>query len=118
MRVPDFFLTWNGIIQSNMNFYNLAALRRYLTVKHHIPGRIRVIFNPTLVLRPEIRELIQERPEMPRGVTNVRVNALATSVIIEYDPRLIKPQLLEDLINADDVEAAEILRELHDALGM
>ncbi|GAB6057538.1 HMA2 domain-containing protein [Desulfonatronum parangueonense] len=101
-----------------MNFHDLAALRRYLTVKHHIPGRIRVTFDPALAFRPEIRKLAQERPDIPEGVTNVRVNILATSVIIEYDPGRIKPRLLDDLINADDKKAADILRELHDALGM
>ncbi|SDB61609.1 hypothetical protein SAMN05660653_03215 [Desulfonatronum thiosulfatophilum] len=102
-----------------MNIRDLAALRHYLTVKHHIPGRIRVIFDPALAFRPEVRELMQTRPEMPEGVTNVRVNALAMSVIIEYDAKRINPRLLDDLIAADsDAQAADILQELNDSLGM
>ncbi|WP_031388587.1 HMA2 domain-containing protein [Desulfonatronum thiodismutans] len=99
-----------------MHLSDLAGLRRYLTVKHHIPGRIRLLFSPALVSRPEVRELAAAHSELPPGVFSVRVNVLALSVIIEYDPERIAPTLLDELLTADDDRVVAVLRELSDTL--
>lgn len=99
-----------------MHLSDLATLRRYLTIKHHIPGRIRLFFNPVLVSRPEVRELMATHSELPPGVFSVRVNALALSLVIEYDSERIAPALLDELVTADDDRVVEILRKLHDGL--
>ncbi len=99
-----------------MNLHDIARLRRYLKVKHHIPGRIRILFNPALVVRPEVREIMATHSELPPGVRNVRVNALALSVIIEYDPRRIPPHLLDELVVADEQRVVAVLQELHDGM--
>lgn len=100
-----------------MHLSDLAGLRHYLTIKHHIPGRIRLVFNPALITRPEVRELASAHSELPPGVFSVRVNALALSVIIEYDPGRIDPSLLNDLITADEERMIEVLRKFRDDLS-
>lgn len=99
-----------------MHLSDLAGLRRYLTIKHHIPGRIRLLFNPALAARPEVRKLAAAHSELPPGVLSVRVNALALSVVMEYDPERISPDLLNDLISADEERVVAVLRELSDKL--
>ncbi|WP_045221288.1 HMA2 domain-containing protein [Desulfonatronum thioautotrophicum] len=101
-----------------MQLNDIARLRDYLTVKHHIPGRLRVLFHPALINRPEVKELVSNHSELPPGVTSVRVNALAMSVVIEYDPRRIPPDLLEELVHADEQRVVEVLRELGEKLGI
>jgi len=101
-----------------MDFHTLASLRRHLTVKHHIPGRIRLVFSPTLPAVPEIQAVLQSRGSLPAGVSGMRINAPARSVVIEYDPKRIAPELLEELAaTRDDERAAHIVRELSEALG-
>jgi len=96
-----------------MDFNTLARLRNYLTIKHHIPGRIRIKFAPGILAEPLARELMQSRPALPPGVRDVRLNAAAWSVVIEYDARHIPPAMLEELLHAaDDARAAELLAEL------
>lgn len=100
-----------------MHLIDIARLRRYLTVKHHIPGRIRVLFHPALIGMPEVKELVNSHSELPPGVHCVRVNALALSVVIEYDAQRIAPVLLEELITGDDQRVMEVLVELGENLG-
>lgn len=100
-----------------MNMHTLARLRRYLQVKHHIPGRIRVVYDQRLAAAPEVRELVRNHGELPPGVRGVRLNLLAMSVVIEYDPARIQPGLLEELATtACDDRAARIVQELDEAL--
>ncbi len=51
---------------------------------------------------------------LPPGVSGLRLNALARSVVIEYSHRSIPPELLEELIaTREDARAEQLLRELH-----
>lgn len=101
-----------------MDFHTLAQLRRYLQLKHHIPGRIRIIFDPRLADEPEVKRLVQNHGDLPPGVHKMRLNPLARSVVIEYDPAVIAPSLLEELaVTASDERAAGIVQELGAALN-
>ncbi len=94
-------------------FNVIARLRRALTVKHHIPGRIRVSFDESLLKHPETKRFMQMKHELPPGVKSVRVNPLACSVVMEYDTRSISPGLLDELMTVDDdVRAMEIAGKL------
>lgn len=96
-----------------MQLSDLTALRKYVTIRHHIPGRIRVVFDPSLANRPEVRELLRTQNGLPPGVLSFRVNALAASVIIEYEAERINPALLEELLRTEDDQLAlTILQEL------
>ncbi|PTN33300.1 HMA2 domain-containing protein [Desulfonatronum sp. SC1] len=99
-----------------MQLSDLAGLRHYLTIKHHIPGRIRLFFSPALVSRPEVRELTASHSELPPGVLSVRVNVMALSVIIEYDPERVAPALLNELFTGNEDRVVDVLRELHERL--
>lgn len=97
-----------------MDFKTVAALRKYLSVKHHIPGRIRIVFDRSIMIDPEALALVKSAPEMPDAVKKTSVNIFSKSVVIEYDANKIPPSLLEDLVNAptDDV-ATEIVEKLY-----
>ncbi len=104
-----------------MDFNALAKLRRYLELKHHIPGRMRIKFDSSIRKDPQAMALAQEQgdldPSGMPGVTNIRTNLLARSVVIEYDPTLISPQLLEELATTKDANrAAEIAEQLYTTL--
>ena len=96
-----------------MNFATLAGLRSHLEIKHHIPGRIRIKFDLALTTDPTMLRMARDRGELPPGVRSARLNAMARSVVIEYDAEHIPPELLEELVTTRGQERAEaLLREL------
>lgn len=72
---------------------------RYLTIVHHVKGRIRVKAGwdalPRLgnVDTKEIEKIMDRIP----GIRGYRVNKRALSVVIEYDPEILSYSLWEDV---------------------
>ena len=100
-----------------MDFNILARMRHGLEVKHHIPGRIRIVFHGSLLTHPETRRFKDMKDDLPAAVKNVRINLLARSLVIEYDTRNIAPELLEELMTVvDDARAAEIAERLNESM--
>jgi len=97
-----------------MDFATIAKLRKYLSVKHHIPGRIRISFDRAIMVDKEALTLAKSAPEMPDAVTSAKVNIFSKSLKVEYDASRVAPALLEELINApSDAAAADVLQRLH-----
>jgi allophanate hydrolase subunit 1 len=100
-----------------MDFESIAKLRRYLSVKHHIPGRIRIGFSPKLAMNKQALALAKDQRELPPGVHNARLNMQARSVVIEYDPERIDPEILQELASTkDDRKAQALVEKLHTIL--
>lgn len=100
-----------------MDFATIARLREYLSVKHSLPGHIRIKFSLGIMADPEALKLAQSPPEMPDAVTNVDLNIFSRTLLLEYDANRVAPALLEELITTgDDDRAAEIVEELHETL--
>ncbi len=100
-----------------MDFNAIAKLRRYIGVKHHIPGRLRIKFDPKIVMDKQALQLAREHHELPPGVHDTRINLAARSVIIEYDPKRIAPEILEQLATTkDDIQASALVEQLHTIL--
>ena len=96
-----------------MDFTTLAQLRDKLTVKHHIPGRLRLKFAASLLADPRALAVAANPPPLPEGVRSVDINLIARTMLLEYDPARIDPDRLQALVEAaSDDRAAEIAREL------
>lgn len=100
-----------------MDFATIATLRKYLSIKHSLPGRIRIKFSLGIMKDPEAMKLAQSPPDMPDAVKDTSVNLFARTLLIEYDADRVPPALLEELITTpDDDRASEIVQELHEIL--
>lgn len=100
-----------------MNFRKIVELEKYLDVAHHIPGRIRVKFSPLILTKPVALAAMKEHTEMPDAIKDARVNMSARSVVIEYDPEQIQPELIEELIQGKDQDKkAQIVCDLYGRL--
>jgi hypothetical protein len=84
----------------------LKSLRRHLDIAHHVRGRIRLRLTPAgvLLLAPDLAARLGDHAAATPGIRSVRVNAAALSVVIEYVPSVIAPELWDDLIAAPDAE--------------
>lgn len=100
-----------------MKLNHLAEVRNYLTVAHHVPGRIRVKFKLTLAGHPLIKEITQSDLPLPEGIVGTRLNLFARSVVVDYDPDMISPELLDEMLRTeDDRRAMELVQEFEKKL--
>lgn len=100
-----------------MDFRKLVELEKYLEVAHHVPGRMRVRFSPLILTRPVALAAMKEHCELPPAIHSTRVNMSARSVVIEYDPEAIPPDVVEELIQGKDKDRkAELVRNLYEKL--
>lgn len=84
-------------------------LRHFLTIAHHVPGRIRLKFELAgLRHLPKVDPApFLELVGRIRGVNETRVNARALSVVVDYDTSLIAEPVWQRLLvgEPDEVEA-------------
>lgn len=72
---------------------------RYLRIKHHVPGRIRVKanWNGARKLANGERFDYEKIVALIPGIRDSRVNPKALSVVINYDPAVLPYELWEDI---------------------
>ncbi|CCO22907.1 hypothetical protein [Maridesulfovibrio hydrothermalis] len=100
-----------------MNFHKLVELEKYLDVAHHVPGRIRVKFSPLILTKPAALAAMRDHCELPAAILSARLNTAARSVVIEYNPDEILPEVIEELIQGQDKsKKVEIISELYGRL--
>lgn len=89
-------------------------LRRLVDVAHHVPGRIRVKASLSLARDYDDVDprLIQRIAGELAGIEDIRVNAMAGSVVINYDAEVIKPTWWDTLISGEESRAAALLETL------
>ena len=100
-----------------MDFEKIAQLRKYLSVKHSLPGRLRVSFSKKILTDKIALSLIDSGLDFPKAVTNTKLNMFSRSLLIEYDVKRVSQCLLEGLVNAKtDEEAGQYVAKLHHQL--
>jgi hypothetical protein len=101
-----------------MTLDDIAELRRFIAVAHHVPGRIRLKLDPAIRSHPKASELASLFGN-GNGTVRARLNIMARSLVLEYDPDRIDPARVEDFFTSDDTDrAADAARELFAAFGL
>ncbi|WP_291973129.1 HMA2 domain-containing protein [Candidatus Symbiopectobacterium sp.] len=98
---------------------NLMALRRFVTVAHHIPGRIRLSFTNRLVsaLSQSLLAALQSLCHPEGGLKSCSINAATGSVVLEYCASTLSPTLLTHLFGHDDQAAQQALTQIQAVLS-
>jgi len=86
----------NDTALKNKVILTLLDLVPHLEIAHHIPGRIRLRISSSGIESLHGVDLANHVNQIP-GILSVRVNALALSAVVEYDPERLDPGLLEAL---------------------
>lgn len=87
---------------------------RHLNVAHHVKGRIRFRIAPTAlssisqISSNELTGFIRSLS----GIEDVRINPIAASVIVYYNPQEIQPSWWEQLMNSHQSEIPQIFANL------
>lgn len=103
-----------------MNFKILMDLRQHLSIKHHVPGRIRIKFDLKLLADPRAQALKEETAtkDQPSCIKDTKLNMFTRNVIIEYDPEVIEPEKLhEALTTGDEARFNELATELETVMA-
>lgn len=99
----------------NFDFNPFLRFRHCLHVAHHIPGRIRLRVKAALFreLGDDVdTKVLDEILKTVEAIKDVRVNAIAGSVVVSYDSDRLKPVWWETLINGEDSKAVALLKQL------
>lgn len=94
-----------------MDIYIKKALklRRWVMIGHHIPGRIRLKYKLGLVAQfatMKTNDIEQTLASIP-AFKNYTLNSATGSIVIEYDPQIIKPQWVDALFSPSPSDAEQ-----------
>ncbi|MCK5244552.1 MAG: hypothetical protein KAJ90_04710 [Desulfobacterales bacterium] len=86
----------------------LVPLLEEAEIAHHIPGRIRLRFNHSILAKlPNLNGLEKEIlriGDQVKAFNDIRLNLHAGSVTIQYDTNLLPPDFWEEAVGEQDVE--------------
>ena len=102
-----------------LSMNELATLRQSVTITHHIPGRIRLKFKSILVTQfaqLQIKRWHDAIAAFP-AIHNFDLHSSSASLIIEYDPKLATPTLINQLFGDDASQAEAAYQQLFDTLS-
>lgn len=94
-------------------YENFITLKKYLSIAHHIKGRIRLKIDLSITEDPlfEAIKNFQDKEDelftLFPGITDKRINLKARSIVVVYDPTTIAPNELEDFIKSNDQETVK-----------
>lgn len=95
---------------------DLRAFLHDLEIAHHVRGRVRLklVRDPQFQQAPSgaLIEQIQHLLENLPGVRSVRLNLLARSCVVEYDPETIPPDAWADFLSGEPSTAATTLENV------
>ena len=86
----------NDTALKNKVVRTLLDIVPHLEIAHHIPGRIRLRISFSGIESLQGVDLENYVNQIP-GILSARVNALALSAVVEYDPERLDPGLWEAL---------------------
>ena len=86
----------------------LMPLLEEAEIVHHIPGRIRLKFNHSIVTKlPKVNGIekeIQKIANQIEAIKNIRLNLFAGSVVVQYDTDILSPDFWQEVVGEKDVE--------------
>ena len=103
-----------------MTVKKFLELRAFLTVAHHIPGRLRLKLDPGIRQHPAapfLERLSQQSSE--NGIVSARLNPIARSLVLEYDVSRVSSEALQTFLTSQDPEEARLSAEaIADVFGL
>lgn len=91
----------------------VASVSRHLHLAHQIRGRVRFKVQASIIDHPAASRFVGEQLSFAlgavRGVHSIKVNKLARSCTIEYDPALIPDVAWNDFLTGRQSSAADVL---------
>lgn len=83
-----------------MNIQQLTALRKYITIKNHTDGHIKIQFSMQILADQNAMSLIKEQKgnSLPSAIHKTSFNLFTRSLQMDYDTAIIVPQELTEML--------------------
>ena len=85
----------------------LIPLLEETEIVHHIPGRIRLRFNQSILSKlPKLNGIekeIQKIVNQIEAIKNIRLNLFAGSVVVQYDTDIFPPDFWQEVVAEKNV---------------
>lgn len=84
----------------------LLEIASYLSIIHHIKGRIRVRVNPKIKEQGKNISIkdIEDIANKINGIKKIKINKVVGSITVEYDHIIFPDQLWKDMIEGENLE--------------
>jgi copper chaperone CopZ len=110
--------------KSEVDVDAVLSLRKYITIASHVRGRVRLKASMEILQNPLLQDLLKKKDadvnaamKKLSGVVDVRLNAMARSIVIQYDPAKIALADINKFIETkDNNEAMEIAKKYFNEL--
>ena len=88
-----------------------------IKLAHHVPGRVRIKFDPSLARHPQRESLENWVPQL-QAFSLLDFNRWSKSALIGYDASIIPPRLVDELFASRDQERKKsILKQIRERVG-
>lgn len=91
---------------------DLYQLKQWLTIKHHIPGRVRIKFSLSILTKVARFNQFKADIEQSPLIKSYRLNLTTGSLLVEYDEQIIPPYLIDELLMEDETQSLKALQLL------
>ncbi|CAM3059976.1 HMA2 domain-containing protein [Moritella viscosa] len=95
-------------------------IRRWLTLAHHIPGRIRLKYKMgimTHLVTIKVTDIEQALADIP-AFKNYKINSDTGSILVEYDAGIIKPEFINQLFSESEIDVQQAYLNIAASLKM
>ncbi|MCP4322817.1 MAG: hypothetical protein GY787_13410 [Alteromonadales bacterium] len=96
-------------MQVNSFINDLYQLKRLVTIKHHIPGRVRLKFSLSILTKMARFNQFKADIEQSPLIKSYRLNLSTGSLLVEYDEQIILPNLINELLLQDETKSQQAL---------
>lgn len=93
-----------------MTLNEFMEIRSLISVAHHVPGRLRLKLDPSIRRHPEAENL-RDLEKRDAGILGARLNPMARSLVIDYDPKRVSHKALHEFLTSPDAERVAELAE-------
>ncbi len=98
------------------DFDLLLKGREHLHIESHVPGRVRLKFDFSIVSSaPDLVDRGRDVIAAIRGIRDVDASLFARSLTVEYDPEVLPPEWWDQLYGDDEAAARAVVERLKQA---
>lgn len=105
--------------KSEVDVDAVLSLRKYITIASHVRGRVRLKAAMEILQNPLLQDLLKKKEadanaamkKKISGVVDFRLNAVARSLVIQYDPEKIAAADINKFIETKDNNEAKGIAE-------
>ncbi|WP_083627130.1 HMA2 domain-containing protein [Vibrio ponticus] len=95
-------------------------LRKWVVIGHHIPGRVRLKYKVGIVAhlaKYKVQDIEHALASIP-AFKNYKLNSVTGSILLEYDPTVIQPLLIDVLFSGTEQEAEQACYDIAKSLNL